>query len=46
MGIKDKKICKLSGFTEKSGFGGWFIKKINDIYRDFLQKEGLDSFQV
>ena len=37
MGIKDKKICKLWGFTEKSDFGHWFIKKT--INRgDFLKK--------
>ena len=37
MRIKDKKFCKLWGFTEKSDFGHWFIKKT--INRgDFLKK--------
>ena len=27
MRIKGKKICKLWGFTEKSAFMCWFIKK-------------------
>ena len=45
MGIKDKKICKLWGFTEKFDFRRWFIKKT--INRgDFLKKEGLDGFQI
>ena len=38
MGIKDKKMCKLSGFTEKSDFRGWFLKKINDIQGDFVKR--------
>ena len=40
MGIKDKKNCKLWGFTGKSDFGGWFIKKINDIQGDFVKGSG------
>ena len=45
MGIKNKKNCKLLGFTQKSDFGRWFIKKT--INRgDFLKKEGLNSLQI
>ena len=40
MGIKDKKICKLWGFTEKSDFTCWFIKT-NDKQRGFSKKRGL-----
>ena len=45
MWIKDKKMCKLWGLTEKSGFGCWFIKKAMNR-EDFLKKEGFDNLQI
>ena len=37
MGIKDKKICILWGFTEKFDFQAWFTKK---RYIGGLSKKG------
>ena len=39
MGIKDKKICKLWGFTEKSDFKCCFVK--NKKQGGFSKKRGL-----
>ena len=45
MEIKNKKMCILWGFTEKSDFQGWFTKKY--IYRgECLKKEGWDYLQM
>ena len=38
--IKNKKVCRLWGFTEKSDFVGSFIK-INDKQGEFSKKGGL-----
>ena len=44
MGINDKKICVLWGFTEKFDFLGWFKKK--QYIGGIDKKEGLDSLQI
>ena len=43
MGMKDKKICVLWGFTEKSDFQGWFTNK-NNMQGEFSKKGGLRQF--
>ena len=40
MRIKDEKIYKLWGFTEKFDFWGWFMKK-NNKQGGFSKKGGL-----
>ena len=43
MEIKNKKMCILWGFTEKSDFQGWFTKK-NNIQGALSKKGGLGQF--
>ena len=42
MGIKNKKVCILRVFTEKSDFQVWFTKIY--IYEKFSKKGGLGQF--
>ena len=43
MGIKDKQICILQGFNQRSDFQGWFTKKKN-IQKGLSKIGGLGQF--
>ena len=44
MGIKDKQICILWGFTGKSDFQDWLTKKKNNIQGGLSKNGGLGQF--